>query len=256
MRVHPKALGLVLLAMLVMSAVVASTAHGTAKFTTANGVYPAVGTGTQEGTASENYFETTSEYRVHCPNANIKYETTFTAATTIITVTPHFSNCVKTTFGSGGSASNIDLNGCHFEFEALGYEAESNSTTGRAKIVCPTGTSILITTGTCQVHVLPQTVGGAAGEITYTNIAGGEVTPHDYITVDVNIVNKIHYIDTDGFLCPFSGDTTATNGDFKTTVIVKGYGDSGNANHSTTASGNHPKQEYLHPATETDIHVK
>jgi hypothetical protein len=260
MRVNLKALGLALLAAFAMSAVVATAAHATAKFTTVNEDYPVVLTGEDEAPTSETYFESTPGSRTHCPAANVRYEATVEQASTSITVTPHFgdttdSPCVGTAGGLEPKAT-IHLNGCDFKFTALA-NTSATDTHGTADLVCPQGTEITITIVTCVVHIPPQHINHG---ITYTNIPGGGATPHDYITVDVNVVDTITYTETDAFLCPFNGNTTAHDGDFKASVRIKGYEDSGNKNHSTTTTeadtGKHPKQEYLHPATETDIHVK
>jgi hypothetical protein len=190
----------------------------------------------------------------------VKYEATVTEAATSITVTPHFdstqsSQCV-TTSGGIEPTSTTHLNGCHFVISALA-NTSATDTHGRAELVCPTGTEITITTVTCVNHIPPQVIEGG---ITFTNIAGGGSTPHDYITVDVDVQNEITYTETDAFLCPFNGNTHADTGDFKATIMVKGYEDSGSANHSTTTTeaqtGQHPRKEYLHPATETNNHVK
>jgi hypothetical protein len=257
MRIDLKALGLALLTAFAMSAVVASAAQATSKFTAS--AYPTVLTGTQEGATAENYFQTTDGYRVHCPSGNVKYQATVTEDSTSITVTPHFddtqsSQCVTT---SGIEASSTThLNGCHFVISAL-TNTSATDTHGSAQLVCPTGTEITITTVTCVNHIPPQTINSG---ITFTNIPGGGATPEDYITVDVDVQNQITYTETDAFLCPFNGNTHAGTGDFKATIMVKGYVDNGNpVNHSTTATAgqtNHPTKEYPHTGVERDIHVK
>jgi hypothetical protein len=262
MRTDLKALGLALLAAFAMSAVVASAAHATSKFTTANGDYPVVLTGTQEGngSAANNYFESTTGNKVHCPEAAVKYEATITEARTSVTVTPHYgsttnSTCISTAGGLEVTLT-VHLNGCHFVINALA-NTSATDTHGSAQLVCPSGTEITITTVTCVTHIPPQTISSG---ITYTNIPAHGTTLEDYITVDVDVQNAITYTETDAFLCPYQGNTHTGEGDLRASVRVKGFVDSGNpVNHSTTTTAqqtNHPTKEYPHTGVERDIHVK
>jgi hypothetical protein len=259
MRVNLKALGLALLAAFAMSAVMASAAHATSKFTAS--AYPTVITGTQEGNGSEanNYFQSTTGNKVHCPELDVKYEATITEASTSVTVTPHYGSTTSTpcdATAGGTFDATIHLNGCHYIFNAL-TNTSATDTHGSAELKCPTGTEITITVVTCVIHIPPQTISSG---ITFTNIAAHGPTLEDYITVDVNVENGITYTETDAFLCPFNGNTHTGEGDFKASVSVKGFVDNGNpVNHSTTTTAqqtNHPTKEYPHTGVERDIHVK
>jgi hypothetical protein len=227
MRVNLGTLGLAFLAMIATSAVVASTAQATPQFTADQ--YPYVVTGKQEG--ATNYFESTPGFKVECADAI--YEATATDATASLTVTPHYSGCVATQGGLEPTAT-FHLNGCHYSLTAPTAITEED-VNGQAAIKCPEGKRITITVVTCQIHLKEQSLGGASGEVTYTNKAAGGETPKPYVTVDLDITEKIHYEETDGFLCPFSGNNTGTNGSLVSSVLVKGYEDLGSHAHPTTA---------------------
>lgn len=247
MRGNLKALGLALLAAFAMSAVAASAAHGTtAKFTAAE--YPAVATGAQEGqpTNSDNYFEATPNRKTECHVAT--YEATLAAASTELTVTPHYTQCSSSILDV-----TVDLNGCHFTFKT-GAIHSTTEVTGTATVNCAEGKEITITAGgapTCIIHIPgDNTVPGSPKNVnltgvTFTNIANGDVT------VDVDITNQIHYTDTDTqpILCPFMGESTNANGSFRSTVLVEGFKET---KHGTNSTGN---TSYEHGAA-VNIDVK
>lgn len=238
MKGNLKVLLLALVAALALSAMTASAAFGTAKFTTVSGEYPSVAIGEQESSLHTlSYFEATPGEKIGCKVA--KYEGTLTEASTNLTITPHYRECQAT--GALTVNATVDLNGCDFLFEAL-TNTSATDTHGAAKVVCPAGQKITVTAATCSVHVFPQTIKKG---ITYTNLANGQVT------VDVDVTNEIHYEDTDGFLCPFSGNTTGTNGNFVSSVLVKGFKDEG-----SVADPNTSGQVDYKPGVERKIHVK
>lgn len=211
MKGNFKALGLAILAAFAMSAVVASSAHATQASFTAES-YPVTITGTQEG--ATNYFEATPGRKVECKIAT--YEGTLKEASTELTVTPTYDECTETSTGFGAT---VDLNGCHYIF-TVGTKTSSTDAHGEVHVKCPVGNKISITVATCTVHVTPQT-----RKVTYTNLPANVDTPKKFVTVDVDVTNEIHYEDTDGFLCPFEGNSTGTNGSFVSNVRVKGYKD-------------------------------
>jgi hypothetical protein len=264
MRGKLKTLGVALVATLAVSAVVASAAMATAKITASDGVYPLVLTGHQEAKAEgggsvpgENFFESTPGNKVHCTTAT--YESTVAAAAnaTTITVTPHYAGCTATPSGGGSVNATVDLNGCDYTFSALTWTAAGDTTHGTAQVDCTDpNQTITVTIATCQIHIKPQHIGDTPHPnptiekpITFTNKAAGGSTLHPYVTVDVD-ATTVHYLETDGFLCPFSGDTTGTEGRFKSTVVLKGYADSGTHSHPTTGTPSHPVNQYTHPATD------
>jgi hypothetical protein len=251
------ALCLVCLGAVAIGSVAASTAHATAKFTAKE--YPAVFTATQEDeeNAGDNYFEMTPGRKVTC--AHSKYEATLGAAATKITVTPHFGKkegaSEECKDAATGIAVQIHLNGCHFEFEAITYTAADETTHGKANIICPAGKKITITAATCTVHIQGSADGKNKGltGVTFTNKAAvATKTPEPFVTVDVEIKNQIHYEDTDGFLCPFEGSNTNTNGTFVTTVAVKSFKANGTQVHTTTRG----VTTYKHTGEEIFNHVK
>jgi hypothetical protein len=257
MKIDLKALGFALLAALVLSLATAAMAQATAKFTAKE--YPAVATATQEDEENlgDNYFEMTPGRKVTC--AHSKYEATLGAASTKITATPHFG---KKEGGSEeckdvgtGFAAQIQLNGCHFELEAITYTAGDETTHGKTNIICPAGKKITVTVATCTVHILGSADGKNQGltGVTYTNKAAvATKTPEPFVTIDVEIKNQIHYEDTDGFLCPFEGSNTNTNGTFVTTVAVKTFKSNGTQDHTTTSG----VTTYKHTGEEIYNHVK
>jgi hypothetical protein len=247
MRGNLKALGLALLAAFAMSAVVVSSAQAltTGKFTAAG--FPAVATGAQEGVVGTNFFESTPGRKIECTTA--KYESTLTEASSTITVTPHYAGCTTEIGGSKVNAT-VTLNGCDFTFHA---ETVTTSTDvhGSVSVHCPKGGSITVTAGTCVIHITGETDNENANlkKVTYTNVDAAA----DYVTVDAEIEGiKTH--ETDGFLCPFEGDSTPINGKFFSKVKVDGFNDTGNSLHSTDTASNHVTQ-YTHSKAQ-NIHVK
>lgn len=216
MRGNIKTLGLALVAVLAMSAVAASAAQALtqAKFTA--DAYPAVIKGAQEGT--ENFLEATAGRKTECKTAT--YQATLTEASTELTVTPHYAECE-----ASGVGTTVDLNGCDFRFTA-GTNTSAEDSHGSADIVCPGPIkSITVTTFTCTVHIPAQN--GLTG-VTFTNKSASTVT------VDVDITNQIKYTETDGFLCPFEGNTEGSDGDFVSKVTVHGFKDGQPQAHPTT----------------------
>ena len=248
MRRNLKALGLALLAAFAMSAVVASAAQAEApaEFTAAE--YPAVLTGHEEEEKAE-FFEFTPGNKTEC--SDVTYEATLTEASTEVTVTPHYTGCT-----ASGVGTNFNLNGCHYKFTA-GTATSSTVAHGAVHVICPPNKQIEVVVGggLCVVDIGPQTL--AAG-ITYTNIKGGgpgTKTPHDYVTVDIDITGKLKYTDTDtgGIFCPFAGNHTTENGSIVSTVILKGYKD---LKEDHTKPGTPEAKEYTHGETEIAVNVR
>jgi hypothetical protein len=207
-----------------MSAVAASGAQAQeAEFTAAE--YPAVGTGSELGGAAANFLEATPGSRTHC--ANVTYEGTLEGPSKELTVTPHYTNCSATTGGQTFNAT-IRLNTCAYVFSA-GTVAAHGGSTGSVRIECPAGKQIEVTVATCRVDVGPQTLGGKAGEVTFTN-EGNDVK------VDVSL-NSLTATDTDAIFCPFEGHSHITNGVFQSTVTFQGFEDLGTHNGVTVDDG-------------------
>jgi hypothetical protein len=213
MRVNLKALGLALAAVLVMSAVAASAAQAEISDFTAD-KYPVVVKGEQEG--DENYLEATPEEQLTCGVA--EYQATLTQAVTTLTVTPHYAECKK----NGETAVSVALNGCHYLFHTHGTTVEGD-TPGTADVVCPEEKEITVSGpfGICVDHIPPQAgLGGTSGEVTFTNVPA---TGH--VTVDVDITDTVHVKHTDTAFCPWTASETIEDGNFVSTVTMKGFED-------------------------------
>ncbi|HWL49353.1 MAG TPA: hypothetical protein VNT92_05705 [Acidimicrobiia bacterium] len=240
MKRNLRAFGRVLLAASAMSIAVVSAAQAEpAEFTGA--WYPTAITGAQEGIT--NYFEITGGTKVECNPAT--YEATLGGGSGSLTVTPHYTGCT-----SSGINATVNLNGCHYILEAGTYVSWSDSAQGSLIVACPKGAAIQLTTGgICRVDIGPQTLNG----VTYTNIAAGATTPHDYVTVHVDATNEVKYTETDlSFFCPGTDNHTTENGAFVARVRLKGYEDESTLENLNTPGTNH----YFHSITEMDIGVR
>jgi hypothetical protein len=229
MKSKLKALGLALVAVFAMSAVMATAAQATqAQFTAAE--YPAVGTGHIEGAVTANYFQITGAggEKIHC--STVTYEATLAAASTKLTVTPHYNGC---TTGSG-VGSTVDLNGCDYVFVA-GTKTSTVDSHGSVEIVCPAGNSIQVTSGgICTTDIGPQTI---TSGITYTNVGNGDVT------VDVDITGKIKYTETDqNFFCPNTNGHVTSDGNFVSNVLLTGFKDLGTQASPVTTGASQVKE--------------
>jgi hypothetical protein len=172
-----KTLGLAMVAVLAMSAVVASAAS--AQFT-AN-AYPTTGTATS---ALGNDVFTVDGSSVECAG---HFEGTLKEASTTLTVTPTYSNCKAFGFAS----ATVAMNGCDYLFHDVG-----SNTAGQVSVHCPAGKNIVITAGNCVVDVGTQTP--PLKTVTYGNA-------HPNVTVKANVTGITANVTTDGFLCPLSG---------------------------------------------------
>jgi len=250
MKRNFKTLGLAFVAALAMSAVAAGSAQAEAQgFFTAD-AYPAVATGFETKETGADYFQVTGAAgpKTHCDS--VSYEATLGGQSTSLTVTPHYTNCEATDTPIGDVAASVDLNGCDYLFEA-GTTTTNGITHGSVAIQCPMGQpGIQVTVGgVCEVNVPPQTINGG---VTFENVANGDVT------VNVNIVEKITYQETDlSFFCP-NGNVHRSDGTFISTVTVKGFKDA-KKDHSVITKDSDgvewPKNEYTHEG-DTNIAVE
>jgi hypothetical protein len=241
MGTHLKTIGAGALAALAMSAAMASAAHA-AEFTAEK--YPAVITGHVEKIVLEaggGILESTTGTTVRC--AEETEEGTLAMKSRFLLSTIHKGQCTS----SLGFTASYALNGCDFTFEA-GEATSEEEAHGTMGIVCPAGKSITVTAGTCVIHIPAQV--GLTG-IKFTNKPGDAKTPKPWTTVDVDVNDQIRYVETDGFLCPFSSSGEGSNGDFETLIEMKAYEDKGNQAHPTTAN----KVQYKEGAA-VGMHVK
>jgi hypothetical protein len=177
-----KVLGLALVAVLAMSAMVASAASAS-QYT--GSAYPTTGTGSN--TAGNETF-TTPGGTVQCDS---HFEGTLAAASSTLTVTPKYTNCVAFGFLN----ATVNMNGCDYLFHS-GPAQGGGVYFHTVDIVCPAGKSIVITAGTCVADVGGQT---GLAKVKTTNLAGGTVT------VQPEVAGITLNVTTDGFGCPFSG---------------------------------------------------
>jgi len=127
-----KALGLSMVAVLAMSAFVASAAHAEAGEVTA-GAYPATISGVQ---TNENVLSN-GVRSVTCATASLTG--TLSAASSTVSITPSYSNCS----GNGSTTATVNTNGCSYLLHVTTQTSESTGT-GTVDVVCPEGKRIQI----------------------------------------------------------------------------------------------------------------
>ena len=180
-----KALGLALVAILAMSAF-ATSAASALEFTATNGNYPVNFSGTQP--ASEPPKFTGDGYTTEC---NVeKFSGTLSGKSSTIEVTPTYEGCT-----SFGISSTVTMNGCKYWFHI------SSSNLALVSLICPLGKEVTIHAGTCVIHIPPYT---AKSHALITN-----VSPRLAVKKTVSGISMSY---TDAFLCPFTGNTTTTEG--------------------------------------------
>ncbi len=200
-----KALGLAVVAVLAMSAVVASAASAETGTVTAES-YPAKLTSTQVGTNELSIGN--GARKVSCTTATVSGE--LTAATTTLTLTPTYTNCTST----GALPATVTLNGCDYLLHPTKVTATTG--TGTVDVVCPAGKEITVDIYSssehipanikCEYHIKAAT-GYAAGE--YHLIGAGTTRE---IQATLNVV-KIHTVNTVGskLLCGLAAAETGTS---------------------------------------------
>jgi hypothetical protein len=179
-------LGLALVAVFVMSAVVASAAQA-AKFDSGTGTYPTTITGEQISgpvtgvTVAKHEFKTAFGV-FKCTPAT--FSGTLTAASSEFTVAPTYGN---TTLGTGCTVAGvagpvIHMNGCDYLFTA--GIAVSGVTPIATHLVCPEGKHIVVTVKTgCELTIFPQTFSETMISAKNGGGAGSAMTSTD--TIDV-----------------------------------------------------------------------
>ena len=180
MKRNLKTLGLALIAVLAMSAMVASAA-GAATFTATEG---AKITATDSG--SVKFTVTGTE--VTCGNA-VYTGTAPAASFASITVNATFSEC-KTAISSA-TILGFGAGECDFVLYAG----------GTADLVCAAGKDVTISAGPCVVHI--------PGQIGLDTLGYSNNGSHVDINLGVTQINGNH---TDGFLCPFGSSGNSSEG--------------------------------------------
>jgi hypothetical protein len=207
---------LAFVAVLAMSAVVASAAQAVPQFTAS--AYPAIGTGSNKA-GSETF--TTEAGTVQCDS---HFRGVLTEASSTLTVTPKYTECVA--FGFLGATVNTE--GCTYVFHAT-EKVENNVYRAHVDVSCPEGQSIKITAATCKAEVKSQT---GLTTVKGTNLAGGSVT------VEPNVTNIAMTVTQDGFGCPFSGTGAKTgsyHGDVVVSRVVEDKNEKGEVTAATTS---------------------
>jgi len=191
MNCNLKVLGLALVAVLAMSAMVASAA-GASSFIASNG----------KGTRINAYDSGSIKYTVTGQEVICK-DAFYTGSApgfsfTSIEVYAAFNQC-STNFGEAtvtGFSLNEALTVCRFVLYA----------SGTADLVCPEGKDVTVDALTCTVHISAQK---GLGTLTYTNDISGDVR----ISLNVTKITGNH---TDGFLCPFGSSGSSSEGVLET----------------------------------------
>jgi hypothetical protein len=178
-----KVLGLALVAVLAMSVMVASAASASQYTASA---YPATATGAN--TSGKETF-TTPGGTVQCDS---HFQGTLAAASSTLTVTPKYTNCVAFGFLN----ATVEFKGCDYLFHA-GASKGGGVYDNSVDIACPAGSGpITIKAGTCEVHILAQT---SLSNLVTVN-SGGTITLQWQISLNITIL-----VTKDGFGCPFPG---------------------------------------------------
>jgi hypothetical protein len=232
-----KALGLLTVAALAISAMVASAAQAEPLLT--SGKTPETHTatkvhGVQEGTITENYFQTESgitKTQVSCENEFVKYYGSTTGSDKELTLeptygrgTPNLDCGVVIKEGEVHKLSpivTVTMEGCNFKLKQPTFIFK-DTYTGKVDLECPAGKDPLVhiysskahTTTICTITIEPPAANQGLSHVIYHNQAG---TPDD-ITATVEI-EGIQYI-TRGAGCPAKDGTTLANGKFFTNITL------------------------------------
>jgi hypothetical protein len=200
-----KTLGLVLIAVLALSAVVAPTAQAV-EFKA--GAYPAALTGKAESLAnggSQKVVTTAGSFT--CDTVNVT-ATLSAASSSFLTTTITYTDAVleaegkkDTCTGALGSQPVIEVNGCQYRFNVA----------GTADLVCPESKSIVLNGGgLCTLKFGSQT---GMSKVIYTTITEGGV---EKVTISLNLSN-IKY--SHSGLC---GNGSGNTGIYTGNIIVSG----------------------------------
>jgi hypothetical protein len=197
-----KSLGLVLIAVLVISAFLATAAQGAPVFTTSAGTVGVHGTGEGIG---EKF--TIDGVATECKTSH--FAGTVTNGSSTVVLNPSYTGC---TLAGTGLTMHVKTNGCAFHYTLT----EVAGTTYRAhtKITCPTAAPIQVEgTGTsCE-----YTLGPAANENLTTVDLTKDATD---LTIKPTISGITATVTKDGFLCPYSGTGVKTGGTYTSTGYI------------------------------------
>jgi len=176
-----KTLGLAMVAVLAMSAFVASAAQ--AQYTASS--YPTTAKATSE--VGNDVF-TTEGGTVECKS---EFSGTLSEASSTLTVTPHYTNCKA----FGFATATVTMNECNYIFHRV--TGESSEVT----VNCPAGKVITVVAGNCEA-----TIGTQAGKL--SSVATSNSGSH--VNAQANVTKIAYTVTKDGFLCPFAGTGAKT----------------------------------------------
>lgn len=205
-----KALGLTLVAVFAMSAVVASAAQATAGTLT---TFPAGKTvyGTAEQTGEHLLALTDHPINggfnsLRCKRVTFSGTAGVSTGATSIAVHPAYSECA-----AFGQLVTISTNGCEYVFKTGTPTADGLGWHTTTDIVCSGANVIKIVTGTCEVHIGPQT-GLGTSQVTNSGSASPE-TAMDLL-LHMNISGIKYTVVKDIIGCTLSGTGSFSNGDY------------------------------------------
>ena len=201
-----KVLGLAFVAMLAMSAVVASAAMAEGEFKAgAEGEINLVGKQV-EG----NHVFTAGSAAVECEEAI--FEGSAENGDTVIDTHPTYNEC--TAFGFLGAS--VSTTGCDYTFTNEGTIGEDEYT-GKVHITCSGSNKIKVSAGTCALEI------GSQGPLSTVKVIDTTGTSPKTIMVNADVVTGITYnVTKDGFLCPLSGTGVKTDGKYDGNTTVEG----------------------------------
>jgi hypothetical protein len=184
-----KTLGIAMVAVLALSAVVASAASA-ANFTASK--YPTAGTA--ESALGNDDFKTEAG-SVECKAHFLTGSLSEPAAS--ITVTPTYTGCKAFGFLN----ATVNMNGCDYTFY----------TTGVVDVKCPAGKSIIITASTCETTVPAQT---GLSTVDLKNNGTG-------ISAQATVTGIKYNVTKDGIGCPFGGTGEKTGATYTQNAAVQ-----------------------------------
>lgn len=210
-----RVLGLAFVAVLaIASAMAASAAQAESVFGTPDAKYPKTVTGTSEPSTGEQL--NTEAGSVECEASH--YHGTISSLTTTLTLTPNYTNCAA----FGFAEATINTEGCGYVFHATEHIG-TDSYRAHFQVTCPPGKSIKITAATCEVEIKAQ---NGRTTVDITNMTAIPVTNND-ITVKFTVTSLAYNVTKDGFLCPFKGTGSKSDGEYQTANYITFQGEEG-----------------------------
>jgi hypothetical protein len=163
------------------------------------------GTGATTGKQLNTQVFTVKAGKVECKKA--KFTDSLTGSAKTFKATFEYTECK-----AFGATATVAANGCEYEFLTpadipSGSESPDTHHTANVNLVCPTGKTVTIKTGICEVTVGTQ---GPLSSVEAINLANGN------LEVIAN-VGSIVYTQI-GALCPNGGGGTFANGTYKGSV--------------------------------------